>query len=379
MAKQNNNARTIYSGSLSEQIMLFMAEVGECSPSAIYLAFSNYSQKVISNNLFSLRKRGFLTILGTEKDKIKTCRIRKKEGLPFLNSFPPFVVNRYNSMTSNHSFASTSVNSKNISSTLRRHRIADTIAFMKNSGVLTGFNCSELSLTTQTDILDSQPPSFYTSIELKNIDKAQKHKIEFTRFVGCVFSSDTVFAIYNISDGVMKWSEQGEQKTRWFLQDILSHNSKKSSWKIASIVIYNNDDAILNSVDHENSRPEFLSFFNVYKNIYITPFDKNGIEMLKSFLPEGAQDTLKSLVFPKELLESSLKLRDCDCDIVDNNIRGFSFLSGNIARLKRLKSFIELPSSKNYTFQIFCYDFQFNFLSEYIQPSENIEFFPIEG
>ena len=339
------NTPNIYTGSLSEQILLFMAEVGECSPESIYMAFNNYSQKVITNTLSSLRKRGFLTLLGKEKGKIKTYRVRKKETFPFLQSFEPFVLDRYNSMTSNHSFNTTSLSSKDISSTIRRHRIAETIALMKSSNILTGFSCKKLSLSENTTILDTQHPSFYTSIELKNIDVSQKHKIEFTRFVGCLFSIDTVFAIYNISDGVMKWSEQGEQKTRWFLQDVLKHNSQKQTWKIASIVIYNSDDALLSSLGYENQKHEFLSFFNIYKNIYSVPFSTLGSEMLKSFVKENAQDYLKSLVFPQELISNSTYIRDCDCDIIDGQVRGFSFLSGNIARLKRLKNYFDLPAS----------------------------------
>lgn len=363
-------------GSVTERIMLFMAEVGECTVEAIYMALSDIPTGTLANAITSLKKKGFINVLNSGKNSVKTVRVRAKNGIPFFEKSPN-VLERYNLMSTNHSFSSTSTKSKSVSSTLRRHRIASTIAFMKASGIVSGLDCLPLNLEEKTNVLDIQQDSFYSSIELKNLDVTQKHKMEFTRFMGCLFSENTAYIVYNL-DGALKWSEQGEQKTKWFIQDIITHNSSKSDWRVASIVLYSKEQTLLEALEEKSTRSEFLTFFNVYRNVYALPYDKNGIKLLQSILPIGAQDFLKFKVFGKQLIVDSQDKLDCDCDVVDGNSRGLSFLNANIARAKRLKSFMVLPSSTSLTFNVYCYNFQTNFLFGFFSGFPNINIFSID-
>lgn len=366
----------ILKDSIPAKIMYFLADVGECSIESIYLAFSDISKGVIANSITTLKNKGYINVLNSGPSHVKTVRVKAKAGLPFLKD-DELYYNRYMLMSANHKFTTTSTKSKNISSTLRRHRIASSLALMKSAGVVTGVECLPLSIVDRTNVLDIQADSFYTSIELKNLDVQQKHKLEFTRFVGCLFTEDTVFIVYNLDTGALKWSEQGEQKTRWFIQEIIAKNSNKKSWKLASIVLYSKDSALLSSLDVNNDKSEFLSFFNVFRNVYAIPVSSEGTDMVKSLSPINSQDILKAQVFGKKLLDASEEIKDCDCDVVDEDVRAFSFLSGNIARLRRLRSFIDLPSSSKLSFNFYCYDFQENFLYSFLIGRSNISVFSV--
>lgn len=375
MTKETN--KTLTQGSVSERIMFFLAEVGECSVEAIYMALSDVSKGVIANAITSLKNRNFIKVLNSGKDSIKTVRVKARCGLPFLTQYDD-IYQKYMLMSTNHTFSSTSLKSKSVSSTIRRHRVALSTAFMKSSNIVTGYECLPLSLEKQTDVLDIQQDSFYSSIDLKNLDVSQKHKIEFTRFVGCLFSENTAYIVYNLDSSASKWSEQGEQKTKWFIQDVIKYNSSNSNWRIASIVLFSKDQILLDSIEEKSKRPEFLSFFNVFRNVYAIPLNDNGKKILQSILPINGQLDLKYKVFGKQLIQESQNKIDCDCDIIEDNVRGLSFLNANVARLKRMKAFMELPSSSSLIFNYYCYDFQLDFLFNFFVDFPNINIYQVD-
>ena len=344
------------SNSISSCIIELIGKCGELPPELVYFYLPNFSRPAIQNTINRLKAKRLVTIVGNSKT-IKTIRLLRPKGLQELEKISPELLESYLTLTNNHKFYTTNPKTQSSSNTLRRHRMAEVIALMDIIGASVGCDNEELSMSEQTNVLDVPIPAFYTSIELKRMEQLSMHKVEFTRFYGCLFCNNTAFLVYNIGNGVFKWSQQGEQKAILFIQDIINKNSSFKKWNIASIMLSSSYDVIFNSLNNsENSKAEYLSLFNVLRNIYCAEVNENGISILSQLLVKNSTNILKEKVFGKELLEQSKDIIDCDCDIVDGKTRAISFLSSNISRLKRFCDFAS--TNKNLDYEVFCYDFQ---------------------
>lgn len=368
---ENKNNKTTKSikfkeDSISYRILMLLGEVGEISEESLFFYFSGTNPIVIKNKINDLKNNNYIIVSGKGKNKkdknnIKTIRLSKPKGLDWIFTHDEELYSHYMLVTNNHSFSSTVKDSPSSTNLMRRHRIAHTIVFMKRAEVKTFYDRRVLSLENPTDALDVDYPVFYSSLELKNVDVRQRHKTEFTRFVGCLFVANCAYIIYNIDSEVSntRWSEQGELKAKTLIHDIIAYNSRAKQWTISSLILSDKIDTVFNALkEDENSKHEFLSFFNVYNNIYALPYDSNGVAIIKNFFAKDAHTLFRELVFGSELIEASEGILDCDCDVINDDTRVLSFLSGNISRLKNLCAYAETQKNTSKKFQILCYAFQ---------------------
>lgn len=322
---------------------------------------------MIQRTLRRLREEKYVTVNGS--GDAKTIRLTTK-ALGVLRDYNESYYKHYMSVTDNHHFRGGRYRSNNVGArqTSRRHRLAEVMAFLDLLDVsLWPEDKPVLSLDEREERISSSDYVFYTSREMKNTDRRQRYKTEFTRILGTLFCPGGVYSIYNTNKGRIKWNNQGEQKAQVLVQDIAYMNCDSDfdmdMASSSSVVFGKNMNVMLEILQPPNGRRdangfELLSFHNTYDNIYYITLDKNGLIQFNIMLEKNWKERLKNIIFPTSMLAYDTSKISIDCDVYspDEHLFVLMFFDGNLARLKRFKESVYGDDINN--FQVLCFPWQ---------------------
>lgn len=351
--------------------------------------------KVIAQRTIrKLKEEKYVTVSGN--GEMKTIRLTRK-AIDLLKEIDENNEDGYNgyyehymSVSNNHHFRAGVYKNDDVGKrqTLRRHRLAETMWLLSSVDAEIWPGCkSELSLKDRDYRIEPDETCFYTSIEMKNLDIDQKYKTEFTRILGTLFSPGGIYCIYNTNKGKMKWNNQGEQKAKILVEDIVSMNYDYSQGEppseINNSIIIGKDIDLINSIltpndgKRDSNGFELLSFNNTYDNIYYITLDDKGYIQLFLITRKNWKQRLKDAILPEDVSDYNTAYLTVDCDAYDKEKETFYliFHDGNIARLRRFK---EAIYGSNKKFKIFCFEFQKEAVSKYMEGMAEIEVINLE-
>ena len=346
-------------------VLKYLCLCGELPYRSLYLLPAN--EITLKRTVLKLKKEQYVTVVG--HGDYKTIRLTKKS-FPIIKNIYPELLDYYLSITDNHHFRGGSSNGNDIGKRFvwRRHRIAEALCMFSQLNVeLLPFEKGTLHSTSKiSGVIEPDERVFYSSIEVKNVDPEQKYKTDFTRMLGVYFSPGGVYPVYNTNKRLMKWNRQGELKAKILVEDIASSNHfsyLKRLIKIDNAILFGEDYDMLLRILRENgessSNFEFLSFDNVFTNIYYVLLNSNGKKQIEIMSHENWQETIASAV----LGPSRNPPFNIDCDDFNDNKYTLLFLDGNIGRLNRFKQGKDLNS--NSKFEIVCYPDQVDFMIDF--------------
>lgn len=349
---------------------------------------SDRNKIIYQRTIRKLKEEKYVTVSGN--GELKTIRMTRK-GLETLKQYDEDSENylgyyeHYMFVSNNHHFrAGVYKNKDDVGKrqTMRRHRLAEAMWLMRRiDAEILPNEKPELSLKNPENRIEKDEMAFYTSIEIKNLDKEQKYKTEFTRILGVLYSPGGIYSIYNTNKGKMKWNNQGEQKAKVLVDDITRTNylvDSDKSYDINNSIIIGKDINLMNEILKSNDGKrdsngfELLSFNNSYDNIYYITLDNNGYIQLVLITRDNWKERMRLSILPKEALEVNPAYLSIDCDAYDKKTETFYliFHDGNIARLRRFKEAMYGSEKK---FKVYCFEFQEEAVAEYLEGMAEIE------
>lgn len=357
-------------GSYAEELLEAVALCGEYPWSG--LDMMERDRTMLLRALKKVRNDYYMSVSGSAE--MKTIRFTKK-GLTPLYEHGEKYLDHYLSMSEGHKFRGGSKASGNSGAiqTWRRHRMAEILMTLKYLGVAVwNFDKPELLLERHDSNLISQNKSyFYTSVQLKNADKASSKKVGFTRIMGALFSPGGIYCVYHTNKGLIRWQQQGEIKSQLMVEEIARYNCDKvfdAPFQAQRAIMFGKSMGVALEILNSNGGKrmqnnfELLSFDNTYKNIHFVTFDKGGKIQLKILMTENWQEKCRKVLFDQNVLLDDHSSVDADAKI--DNTYVLSFIDGDIGRLKKFKSVSMIMPS--YQFQVICFPWQEEMVKNYI-------------
>ncbi len=258
------------------------------------------------------------------KGKLKTIRFRQ-EGLKMLSWLYPGAYEYYMAATGNHTFSGTMVE--------RIHKIAEALAVSMMAGyeIRPGM-LPALLLDNQENIITY--PSFYTSIELKQISVLEADKTQFSRMVGALFGNNRGICVYNIRSSKMKWRSGGEIKARVSIESVCKMNSDIVDCT-SCIMLGESEEIAMRTMMSEDPRTFGRgTLADVYKHIHFIPLSQEGIMQLRLMNHPNWNEKLKDAFFRKDLQTKGSESIDCDA-VDENGLYILNHMDGDLVRLRR--------------------------------------------
>lgn len=290
----------------------------------------------------------------------RTVRLYKG-ALPILGEMHPCALQYYLNAFQNHRFPGDS------NHILRNHRVAEAAAMCIMAGVESRpYLLPELQARS---ILRTVPevPSFYFARDIKKLSTDELNKTIYTRVVGAMFCHDSVYAVYNTREAVMKWSGMGELKTVNFLTELARMNAGVATVNSAILFGASPETALSTILESDKTRRMENRFDRLYQHIHFVPMNTDGIQLLRILTLPDWNEKLLSALFPDELRRKSFGIMEHDA-VVDGELI-YSHLDGDIARLIRLRlALADAPVPV----QIICYPWQVSFLRGCLGPRASL-------
>ena len=197
-------------------------------------------------------------------------------------------------------------------------------------------------------------PTFYQSLEIKELMDADESRATGSRSTGCICWNNEISTVFSLSDDIIKI---GEITEKLHVERLYSFFSKK----VGEVKV---EDAYLftwkyNKV-HEKLglKNRFASYFyldDTYQNYYLIPYTQEGKELLNLLYSPFAKEELRDMIIKQKWKTSGQE--DIEIDGIDENgVLIFNYLIPNILRFKKFVSAAHRLTGKD--FHVYCYDFQ---------------------
>lgn len=291
----------------------------------------------------------------------KTIRLYKA-ALPILEWISPKALPAYLYSFRNHTFPGTEAHIE------RNHRVAEAVAMCMRTRIeYRPYILPQLQNDTICSVIPGETV-FYPSRCLKSVGCTEMNKTMFTRMVGAIFSHQKCFAVYNTRNSVMKWNGMGEFKALHHLIELARMNASIAD--INSAILFGRSDKVLLDTllaNEANRRLEFR-FDGIYRHIHFVPLNESGIRLLKLICLQDAEIKLLDTLFESDSVASGFGSFEYDAYI--NNKYVLSHLDGDVARLIRFKEAVLIS---RYDSEVICFDFQAEYLKEFLGPLAKIK------
>lgn len=259
---------------------------------------------------------------------------------------------------------------------------------LKNSATQIMMYASDIEISPdkrdlRCEMLEDSDLAFYSSLELKQIEayrdtityqknKGEKSKkLSNSRISGLLVSPGGIYAVYNIGESLIEWKKFGEVKMSAYITQLIRKKSM-SEVKIDepknAILIARNEKLfvkICNDSYRKNEKVIIMNMEYAYNRLYAIPEDRNGVLLLKMMTVNGWRGRILNMVLRKQEQMASAEVSvDCDgCDR-EKQIYKLVFMIPNLVKLKAFITRALLDADKNWTYQIYCYSFQIEMISE---------------
>lgn len=366
---------TLRKGSHALSILTLLSVVGEFPASSLHLLGKERVIKALVHKMQEMQSYRFsqtdpaftcklLKISGRGKNKsIRLC----KAALPLLEKIPG-ASEYYTKAFWNHKLPGDDAHRD------RNFRVAESIAM----SMAIGIECRPYLLprlqNTKISLVVPEYPVYYLAKELKKLNESEMNKTMFTRMTGALISNQSVYAVYNTRNAIMKWNGMGEFKALHNLMEISRMNAGVNS--IDSAVLFGTSEEVALRTLQElpkSHRIEFR-FDSIYKHVYFVPMDPFGMRLLRLFTIPEWKSQLLDLLFPPESQSGGTGVMEYDAYINSKYI--YSHLDGDIARLVRLREALQI---QNQNFEVLSFPEQLPLLREYLGPHVNFKTIDMES
>ncbi len=265
----------------------------------------------------------------------------------------------------------------------RRLRVAETIALCMAGGVEFRPYCLPKLQVNKFLSVAPREPMFYPIRDIKGIGGDDSDKqTRTTRMTGVLVNPVGSYAVYNLKDYVMRWSNTSELSGKSKVMDIMRLNYGLRT-ETQGIFLGNSYEIAcenLEFIDMERFKKkrrykisEEIRFDAVYANIHFIPLNEFGAKLLQLVTIPNFHTKMVSMLFPIQYRAPENATIDYDAQIEDRYI--LSFLSSDIARLMRFREGIRINKVKG---EVVCYPEQVKMLKKYLGPEVEIRTIKID-
>lgn len=295
-----------------------------------------------------------LTISG--KGRLKSIRLTR-EGSRILEWFEDGAYEYYAEHYGSRNFSGNEYNIE------RNHRMAETVAMFLAAGIeyrpylLAPLQSAERKGTAKI-------PSYYVSKEMKRIEGYldDVNRTAFTRIAGLMFGYGVGYAVYNMRDRSMKWSERGEYKAYLHACELLRFNACIDAAPEAILFGSSLELAVRQLEEGDSSCGS-----GIFESTAFIPLDDTGIRLLRLIGTEKFRQRSLSMLFADEELQA-LPVTNIPADAQCDDAFVMSFLDCDISRLHRLAEVLRYVRETNAERRVCVvgYDHDADFLAAYL-------------
>lgn len=341
------------------------------------------NKQVAYNKIYKLKKNGIIVV--SKVDGIKTIRLASGSARIAENLYPE-AKDDLSEQVAKHM-----ANANDAKHIRRRHRISECMAMCMESGIKILYG------DLKPDLLIDEPfPAelycAYTSREMRNGSNMEDNMLNSTRFTGSILTTKKAFVMYNFTSPMQEWSKKGEIRAREFTKELLKNHGYAGNRDIQAIMFIKDYADILpilmsGQTIYKKSRvvgaesdmsPGFNNIETVYDQIHIVPLSSVGKKVLQIILYDNQREWLRRMIFDDttQIKESDYYNVDCDGTYITNTadgnpVRVYVLLAfdSDVRRLKRFKAAAILSNSY---FEVLCFSYQKDVLSDFFQGTAKV-------
>lgn len=356
----------IVKNSYADKILIALCLSGEFP--YYYIDILDNNKQMLQRNARKLSKEAYISITGKGRDK--TMRLRQK-GKEFISKRYPELYEHYLMISDNGTIRT---GKSNESILWRNHRLAEMIHILQKSGIY--FLKShkpkiDIDSFEESVELPSNMGFFYSSKEMKGVEEATRLKVSFTRILGMVSTKTNHYALYNTNEGLMLWNNQGENKAKKMMEDIINKSFiNEERVYVNSAILFGRTMNVAMKVltskrGKKDSRGfEFLSFDNTYPNMYFLTIDDFGVFQIQMLLLDNWESKLRKALFSQSEIQNKDTNFDSDAFNQDTKTVKIEFISGNIGKIKRAS--MAFNFNRGYNFEVYALEHQIEFLKDFL-------------
>lgn len=255
----------------------------------------------------------------------------------------------------------------------RHHRLAETTAFLMMSGIECSAHLVPQLQVMETLPVDYEEPAFYGSKYLKSLGNDEEKKTQFTRLTGSLFCQSGNYIVYNSRDSVMNWNGQGERKTVQNMETICKCNYYIDPIKSAILLGIDYDIALSTLARYESGDKSVMLSQQGFNHIHFVPMTAEGRKLLQMMMLPNWKDDLLLYLFAEEQL--MVGKGSFTYDALVDGVHMLSFLDSDILKLS---AFYRTVKGSCYQWAVYCFDFQFYFLTQYLGSMADIRIIDID-
>ena len=221
--------------------------------------------------------------------------------------------------------------------------------------------------------IDFEEPAFYGSKYLKSLGNDEEKKTQFTRLTGSLFCQSGNYIVYNSRDSVMNWNGQGERKTVQNMETICKCNYYIDPIKSAILLGIDYDIALSTLARYESGDKSVMLSQQGFNHIHFVPMTSEGRKLLQIMMLPNWKDDLLLYLFAEEQL--MVGKGSFTYDALVDGVHMLSFLDSDILKLS---AFYRTVKGSCYQWAVYCFDFQFYFLTQYLGSMADIRIIDID-
>jgi len=267
-----------------------------------------------------------------------------------------------------------------IISRLRLHRIAETAVTMMGGGVSI---FRDIKPNVFGPVWDApafvETPAFYDSREIKELG-TEFVKIRGARAVGVLLSEETVYVVYNLGSGLMRWNYKSEMRTKALMKSVLCRERLSGQYALDAVrglVLGNGMELAYDLLTNSGGKNYFILDGSYESFCYLTN-DRRGERLLQLLCNRELNGRLE------QVLAYDLRERrsgwTVEHDAVDG--QGNPVLFAYTCDLPRIMRFDTALRLQNRMGTLICFDYQTDALRRYCGEQvqiQGIDFDKFEG
>lgn len=372
-----------------------MSEVGSPIARALLLVVSHsvylpcdlsvldgWSPDSVSRAVRTLRKNKVLLL--AKANNLRHLRLSRPIGIDALKSVSEAHYEQYMLASANHRLTGDEMVVRN------GIRHAQVLMMMDSIGIGLEHEVPPLRETEDANINQNQEPLdkgaklYYSSKDLKLSGGASKPRLTFSRIQGILLSPGGYYPVYNTGKGLITWKRSGELDAKIFLEKLISTNfdndffiKQNEKYPGGSCIVFGSDydtarDIIISPYKTKKEIESHLQVANIYANTHFVPLNlQEGKATLAVLTTANWQNRILRMIVNQEAI---LKARQNHSifDAIVGDLHIFEFFSGNLSRLKTIKTHYDDNQLKNKQCRILCYPNQKEFIESFFGPDMEI-------
>lgn len=205
-----------------------------------------------------------------------------------------------------------------------------------------------------------------------------KKKVAFSKTNGVVASPGGNYVAYRLLTNKVSRLSVGEYKIINHTRDILNKIRKQkpeSNFELSSGLLLTNSldyfTSALAPTDFDDiNSVRFNNFLNLYNEVFVLPYSKDGVELMKIMLTKDWRIKLK--LFATNNQYDGNEDKGSIYDVRSDNDFILAFCVPDVIRLKKFADTAKMSTDKSRKYYVACFDFQANFVKSVVGNSATV-------